>query len=796
MKKRVLSFVLAIMTALTFTAVLPSDVLNFNVAAASTVNYNGNSFAVYSRTKEQIGAQYGKALAAGDSYFYDGEYYAVQPSNKSPYHQGVLSGDTLAAMQEMTNYVRYIYGAKPLLTDCVPTERLQYECLDRNFVFSHWVSDSDKPDDMPQELWDKGASCTHNILAWGYSPHGAVVGWLNEGYSISSGSWDTLGHRYALLSPTLSEIQFGYCCGIAIGDCVSYDNTSNDNAFYAFPSPGYMPNNIISTRSSAWNIDLNNSKLTVPDTADVKITIKNLGTGSVYVRSEADNTAQVSSSSIVFAQPADAANINTYTDSYKVTVTGLKDAATGNPATITYVVNFFDVSPYTPSSVVSATADGFSELTLYKTMDNEESLKKAAAVLPNSVSVKSLSGNTCTVPVKGHWTLDMKNHCWYNSADVSALPKTIDDKFNMLSRVEISYTISDDVYDSYNSLYISPNTMTDSESGYMSVYRTLVTYQHSRIFRIIKNNDGTYSGVTVFDKNTSSAFDKEQSQSASDYYKTDGLTGDDSGEYISIYFSDEPYWTDAKVCTAIKILTITHDFGSWDVTKAPTADAEGILTRKCIGCGKTETKKAPMLALNGWSKSGETWYYLENGKKAVGWREIKSVWYYFDSNGAMATGWREVSGKWYYLDSNGKMATGWRLISGKWYYLKPSGAMMIGWAQIEGKWYYFAKSGAMQTHWTLVNNKWYYLGKSGDMQTGWLLHGGTWYYLSSSGAMQTGWQKINGSWYYFNSSGAMQTGWLTLSGKRYYLDGNGKMVTGTKYINGKRYTFDSSGVMK
>ena len=62
---------------------------------------------------------------------------------------------------------------------------MQAQALDRNFEFNHFTSNSSKPSDMSQEMWDEGYDCTHNILAWGYTPQGAIVGWMNEGYDIS-----------------------------------------------------------------------------------------------------------------------------------------------------------------------------------------------------------------------------------------------------------------------------------------------------------------------------------------------------------------------------------------------------------------------------------------------------------------------------------------------------------------------------------------------------------------------------------------------------------------------------------
>jgi hypothetical protein len=142
---------------------------------------------------------------------------------------------------------------------------------------------------------------------------------------------------------------------------------------------------------------------------------------------------------------------------------------------------------------------------------------------------------------------------------------------------------------------------------------------------------------------------------------------------------------------------------------------------------------------SGWAKSGSTWKYYVNNIALTGWQKISNKWYYLDSakSGEMATGWKKVGTKWYYLDAtNGDMKTGWTKVGGKYYYLN-------------------ATNGDMATGWKKVGTKWYYLGANGDMKTGWLKDGGKWYYLGSAsdGAMKTGTVRIGAKNYTFNKSG-------------------------------------------
>lgn len=142
-------------------------------------------------------------------------------------------------------------------------------------------------------------------------------------------------------------------------------------------------------------------------------------------------------------------------------------------------------------------------------------------------------------------------------------------------------------------------------------------------------------------------------------------------------------------------------------------------------------------AKNGWEKSGNEWYYYDNGVLAK-------------------NGWRSINGKWYLFDAHSKMLTGWQTKDNKWYYFTPDGAMHTGWSLIKGKWYLFDKDGAMVEGWRQSGEKWYYFDADGSMKQGWFK------------------DKTN-KWYYLSVP-------------------DGEMVTGTKSIDGKKYIFDNNGV--
>lgn len=561
------------------------------------VIYNLNDLPVFKgRTMQEIGQEFSNGIYSGETYVNrdSNTYYTVDPSLSSPYEAGKLTQDTHNAMMGLTNFYRWLVGVEKYKEPSVHSDELQAGALIRNFDFNHYVSRDNKPSDMSDELWNLGAGAKHNIIALGATPQSSVAVWINEGYSLRSNSWNTLGHRYAIISPYNSGIQYGYAGSCAIGKVQypqSQENYFKDN-FYAFPSPGYCPQQIISPGNSAWNIGTKPELLTYINTEDVAVTITNINTGKEFVRTVKDNTVRVSEDSIEFAQPDDYDQNNyRYKDNYKVEVTGLIDAATGRNAVISYEVDFFDVTGYMPSFVSGI--NNLRTYVVYKSLNDTESLKKLAAILPDEISLSADSGYVFKAKVSGAWELDEENSCWTNSVDESQLPDFITDKNNVLENIKIPYEISDSIYDAYNSLTISPAQPEEGEPGSMSVYRTLTSANRSEIYKITKNSDGTYSGEKRFDNLTSPEFDKDDT-SYSHVYNIESFKVEDSGEYVSIYYNDSPYYQEVYVSTAIKGIDISHNYTS-RITKKPDHTHTGVRTYTCTVCGDTYDEEIPVL---------------------------------------------------------------------------------------------------------------------------------------------------------------------------------------------------------
>ena len=578
-----------------------SDGVGELFSSGDTIVYDADEMEPFkSRTLKEVADEYAKARYAGATYSNSDSstWYQEPCSTSAPYAAGVLTQDTHTAMTAMTNFYRWLSGLNSLKNSSTHSDSLQVQALVRNFEFSHWVSDSSKPADMSDEMWNAGAPCRHNILARGYTPQGAITGWMNEGYSLRSQSWDTTGHRYALIEASLSDVQYGFSGGIAIGADVASGNTS-DLPFSAFPAPGYMPSRLVSPSSSAWSVRINKNTLKIADSTKVTAVITNLNTGNSYECTKENGKLRVSGVEIDMVQPSDYSG-SRYTDSYRVQITGLQDAATGSEAQISYTTRFVDITEEMPSYVTSVTADA-REYVIYKTMDNIESIKKVAAILPKQVWATAESGKKIRVSVKGEWEINEADKCFVNSADPSGLPENITDKNHLLDEVKVPYKISDDYYDSYNTLYISPQKVKEGENIELGVYRTNISTDTSQIYKLTAKEDGTYSAVKKYDSSESPEFDKEASDasvySATHIYKKSGVTLDDAGEYISVYYSSSSQ-SRIYVCRATKTLEVEHTH-TWDegkITKEATCTQKGTKTFTCTVCGKTRNQEVSVVA--------------------------------------------------------------------------------------------------------------------------------------------------------------------------------------------------------
>ena len=588
------------------------------------VVYDAADYAPFKgRTREEVAQRYSDALYAGASYSDSDSstWYEVPASTQNPYNAGKLTQDTHTSMTAMLNFYRWLVGAKEVTKDSTHSDSLQAQALDRNFEFAHVISNESKPADMPQEIWDAGFQLDHNVLASGYSPQGAITGWLNEGYSLSQGTWDTLGHRMLLLDFRWSDIQFGYSGRVAVGKDIADDNTPNDLPFAAFPAPGYMPQKLVESTASAWSVELNPAYVTMPSQDAITVTVTQVSTGNSYQCTTANGKLYFPDSTyypnhIAFVQPTP--DVYYYSGDYTVEITGLTDAKTGKAAVLRYTVQFVDISDLARSEVTNVSCY-IPRFELYE--DAADQLDMLLPLLPTEVKVTARSGLQVEVPVSGEWKIDEQNQCFVNSVDAAKLPSNLTDPNGLLNRVTIPYTLSTSTYQSYSTLTISPSTAMPGDEVTFTVRGAYNFSQNSSsaIFKVTQNQDGTYSAEQVFDSHT--AENAEITSTNHTYRKN--VTEADKGSYIALYYNTYSYGGSSSVyvCNGTKDLMVSpcqHKAGEpvKENEKAATCTEEGSYDEVtyCSLCGEELSHRTVAVPATG-HKPGEP--VKENEKDAT-----------------------------------------------------------------------------------------------------------------------------------------------------------------------------------
>lgn len=570
----------------------------FNIQAfavdGNAVVYNGNQLDRFAgRTKEEIGEFYSSSKNAGESYISmePDSYYFVQPSDSKPYEPGKLTDDTLLVMESMTNYFRWLVGVEPLTGSVTGSDELQAGALVRNWEFDHVVSGESKPADMPQELWDFGAAASHGILALGYTPDGAIRGWVNEGYCRSTNSWDTVGHRMSLTSHMVSQINYGYSGRVAIGGTTGVTNQFN-SPFAAFPCPGYMPIQAINANTAVWDLQFNTDYLVNEDPADVVVSVTNMRTGDSY-DCTAENGLLQGENNLYFVQPVptDPNDIIHYAegDKYGVRVSGLTDVRTGKSAEIEYTVEFFDVTPYTSSYVTGIYASsGWDNIHIEENDATTNILKMMTAVLSDSVLLQTETGRTAVAQLTGDWKLDEQRQCWTNYIDVSTVPDYVTDRLGILNE-EVVITYQTDAYT--GGIAMDPQLPAKDEKVDVRVWVYMLGYPDDHLYQVKEDGNGHYSVVNMYNNNSS---EYTLADETLHYYTISNWSESCFGNWLAIYAS--PVFRDAYLAGVCSIDSLhEHEWNEWMVTMPPTFETAGEQRRFCAMCGKEEFQIIDML---------------------------------------------------------------------------------------------------------------------------------------------------------------------------------------------------------
>ncbi|MGN0630215.1 MAG: hypothetical protein ACI4JN_02700, partial [Ruminococcus sp.] len=525
--KKLQTFITAVIVFVTGTALYSTN--SADAWGQLIAEYDVNTLDIFAnRTKEEIAQRYSDALYASYSYDdYDSStWYERMPSVQSPYDPGMISYSAHNAMIAMTNFYRWMVGCDPVNGICYEeaTLPLQKGALVRNFCWQHVVSDSFKPADMDDTLWREGADCDHNILAQDYTPVSSVAAWMSEGYNLDIETWRSVGHRSILMNYKIDSMSYGFCDRISIGLAHSTNKTT-ELPFTAYPSPGYMPTNIINPMNCSWSIKLNDEAFYFDDVEDITVTITNTRTHQKWVRTYNDETLISSFGLVAFAQPDDFTKLK-YNDSYQIVIEGMHDTNYNAPAKFTYRIDFFDMADLVDTRITEVNT--YRKYLVSSEMMNWEGLSRITAILPKTVEAKADNGQVFKVPVSGSWWIDMDKKCFVTSCSLSGMSDRISDPKGYLNRVEIPFEEKTGVCAEYDTLEITPDYAMPGDTVNMSVYRTNVTSDTVQIFKIRRNSNGTCSADEVYRSSASDSADGKVIDSTN-------ITalGTLSGEYIS-----------------------------------------------------------------------------------------------------------------------------------------------------------------------------------------------------------------------------------------------------------------------
>ena len=522
-------------------------------------------------TPEEISEAYYAALSAGETYVDNdaSTYYSVPSSVEYPYEPGVLTDDAQTAALAMLNYYRWLVGVDPVTAVPEWSDSLQKGALVRYFSFRYAPAAADKPADMDQALWDEGADAKYNLLARKATPQSAIPLWINEGYTLYNGEWNTVGHRMSLLGGTVSGAEFGHSGDVTIGRIV--ENGGMTQPFAAYPAAGYMPIDALKAGSTAWSVEVNPAVLR--PSGSVVVTITNLTTGETMRRTVSEDTVHTGAGSMIsFVQPTPA-NGTSYApnENYQVHLSGLTDVATGGPAEIDYTVSFMDVREHTPSVVTSCVPSLWNRVFLTsKAVNNAELMQQVASILPREVTVQTNVGRTFTMTIAADWQADKANSRFVSSVDAADLPAGVTDPDGVLSEVALPWETKT------TGLLRGENLNGyEGERANIRFTRTASNYDQIDFYQFTPDGDGwkAQKRYAVSLPSTERIVN----------FTLDPLQLSDSGKYIVIYYKGDNQFKDVYVVTDMTVnvkpapysVTFLAPNYPWDDTLTLSAQTQG-----------------------------------------------------------------------------------------------------------------------------------------------------------------------------------------------------------------------------
>ena len=394
------------------------------------------------RTKEEVTEKYD--IAKKDEYYNRGnnDYYEIIPSLVAPYDGGKLKTEVHQAMTDLTNFYRWLAGVNPYENISSHDQNLQNFAVIETLYFNatgslnHYPGSSNlwsKPNDMSDEFW-QSAFAPNNIIAYGSSPQAAIEQWFEEGYNQRQNAFNTTGHRDMLLSYQTTGMTFAYTDRMAIGRQLG-GGTMNLPCT-AYPAPGPYPNISLNPEETAWSIELNDQQLSYDNINDITIKVTNLTTNESYECTAKNNKLTTVSYGYGFAFAQPKVNADTYVDSYKIEILGLKDL-NKNDKIVTYQTDLFDPATMLSSNVVKV---DYAWTKVHDSLWNENSVDEndIFGVMPTEITFETDNGRKELLEVGWQYKSSGLGEKWMN-VTWYFLPENVNDPQNLIGDFEVYF---------------------------------------------------------------------------------------------------------------------------------------------------------------------------------------------------------------------------------------------------------------------------------------------------------------------------------------------------------------------
>ena len=345
-------------------------------------------------------------------------------------------------MTDLTNFYRWLAGVNPYENISSHDQNLQNFAVIETLYFNatgslnHYPGSSNlwsKPNDMSDEFW-QSAFAPNNIIAYGSSPQAAIEQWFEEGYNQRQNAFNTTGHRDMLLSYQTTGMTFAYTDRMAIGRQLG-GGTMNLPCT-AYPAPGPYPNISLNPEETAWSIELNDQQLSYDNINDITIKVTNLTTNESYECTAKNNKLTTVSYGYGFAFAQPKVNTDTYVDSYKIEILGLKDL-NKNDKIVTYQTDLFDPATMLSSNVVKV---DYAWTKVHDSLWNENSVDEndIFGVMPTEITFETDNGRKELLEVGWQYKSSGLGEKWMN-VTWYFLPENVNDPQNLIGDFEVCF---------------------------------------------------------------------------------------------------------------------------------------------------------------------------------------------------------------------------------------------------------------------------------------------------------------------------------------------------------------------